>query len=591
MYPAVCRGAQRGKDPRSKIMRTRLQLCWLFVAVCSCDAGGGGEPDAGPDAAVDPSDAVFDEDRVLEVSIQIDEDDWDALRLQERHYLDVLGETCNVSPPVSPFTYFPATVAVDGEVTHGVGVRKKGFFGSISDEKPSLKLKFDEYASGQTFAGLTHLTLNNNLADPSQIKQCLGYRLFRQAGVAAPRCNLAVVEVNGRPLGTYSNVEPIKRTFIARHFASDGGNLYEGTLADFRPGWVDMFERETNEDDPDRSDVEALVAALEVDDDALLETVGELVDLDRFYDYWAMEVILMHGDGYARNTNNFYIYNDPTTGRFSFVPWGIDVILQPDQTWSWEQEPPPGVAWAVSALTRRLYLHPTSQAAYLERLQQLLDEVWDEEEILSEIDRMTALLAPHLTAYQEFIAKMQDEVRDYVVTRRAALEAILAQPPAVWDEPLRDPWCLDRIGEVAGDFAGSWGTLDADDPFAEGDGQLDLTVGSEIFEQEQAAVVAGHDASAAPVIRVLYRESEERAFVIEIPLDELDLDAALPHDFEIAPGEGAVHEILYSPLGDPVSIETLALFGGGSLLIEQLGLDAGAAVAGSFDASLYPYQD
>ena len=564
----------------------------LLAALCSCGQGegDGSGADAGPDAGSDPTDAVFDEGHVLQISISMDNGDWEDLRAQERHYLDVIGETCNVSPPVSPFTYFPADIAIDGVVTADVGVRKKGFFGSISDEKPSLKVSFSEYVDGQAFSGLARLTLNNNLADPSQIKQCLGYRLFRQAGVPAPRCNFAVVEVNGEPLGTYTNVETIKKPFLARHFGSDEGNLYEGTLADFRPGWANMFERETNEDDPDRSDIEALIPALEVDDGVLLETLAPLVDLDRFYDFWAMEVILMHGDGYARNTNNYYIYNDPTTGRFSFIPWGIDVILQPDQTWSWEQEPPPGVAWAVSALTRRLYLHPQSQAAYLARIQQLLDEVWLEDDILAEIDRMEALLDPHITEYEEFIAESMDEVRAYVVARRGQLEAILAQPPAIWDQPLRDPWCLDPVGEVSGDFAGSWGTLDADDPFAEGDGQIDLTVGAEVYDRE-AGAVAGFDASGTPVIRILVRESDERAFVIEIPLDELDLDVTLPHDFEIAPGGGAIHEMLYSPLGDPVSIETLALFGGGSLLIEEIGFTAGAAVGGSFEASLYPVQD
>jgi hypothetical protein len=48
-----------------------------------------------------------------------------------------------------------------------------------------------------------------------------------------------------------------------------------------------------------------------------------------------------------------------------------------------------------------------------------------------------------------------DEVRDFVANRRGALQAILDQDPATWDQPLRDPWCLDPIGRLSGDFWGN----------------------------------------------------------------------------------------------------------------------------------------
>jgi hypothetical protein len=573
---------------------TKLNPIWLLTSLTAAALCGCGPPDPGgvvavPGPVVDPSDAVFDPSRVLEISIAIDPDDWEELRHQERHYLDVLGPSCNVEPPERPYTYFPADIEIDGELVANVGVRKKGFFGSVNDDKPSLKVSFTEYVDGRRYAGLTRLTLNNNIPDPSQIKQCLGYGLFRLAGVPASRCNFAVVEVNGQPLGTFSNVESIKKPFLARNFGDDEGNLYEGTLADFRPGFVNMFERKTNKDDPDRSDVEELVPLMEADDEVLLEAIEPLIDLERFYDLWAMEVILMHGDGYARNTNNYYIYNDPQTGRFTFVPWGIDVILQPDQTWSWEQQPPPGVAWAVGVLTHRLYRYPPTRDAYLARIQHLLDQVWHEDEILAEIDRMVETLDPHITGYEEFIAEKQDEVRDYVVSRRGQLEAILAQPPADWDEPLRDPWCLDQVGDVSGDFTAGWGTLDAADPFAEGSGLVDLTVHDETHDAQPTAAIAGLDENEQPRIELLFWAWDLTALVIELQLDELDLDTALPHEFEIEPGEGAVYEVAYDSGGDPVSSETRAQFGGGSLLLEQIDPTDGGTVSGSFDGVLYPH--
>ena len=71
-------------------------------------------------------------------------------------------------------------------------------------------MKANEYVMGQKIAGLKQLTLNNNHQDETLISQCLGYSLFRAAGVPAPRCAFAHVTMNGVDLGVYSNVESVR---------------------------------------------------------------------------------------------------------------------------------------------------------------------------------------------------------------------------------------------------------------------------------------------------------------------------------------------------------------------------------------------
>jgi len=39
---------------------------------------------------------------------------------------------------------------VDGVRRERVAVRKKGFIGSLDDERPALKVRFDRYVEGQT---------------------------------------------------------------------------------------------------------------------------------------------------------------------------------------------------------------------------------------------------------------------------------------------------------------------------------------------------------------------------------------------------------------------------------------------------------
>jgi SAM-dependent methyltransferase len=210
----------------------------------------------------------------MEVVIEMAPGDFDALRHQSRSLLAMLGEGCQDGPNANPYTYFPATVTVDGNRLEMSAVRKKGFLGSASLSKPSLKISFDELVPGREFSGVEGLTLNNSKQDPSLLKTCLALKMFRDAGVPASRCSLAHVTLNGADLGIYMNVEPMTKRFLARHFVDNTGNLYEGQLSDLRPGFTATYEKKTNTGDPDRSDLDGLTTALMAADVDLEATLG-----------------------------------------------------------------------------------------------------------------------------------------------------------------------------------------------------------------------------------------------------------------------------------------------------------------------------
>ena len=194
-----------------------------------------------------PQDAYFGMGRVLDVAIEIAPDDWDTLRHQTRTFDDLMAEIekYNLSRPFADiYDWFSATVTIDGETHTEVGVRKKGFLGSQSDTKPSLKLRYDKYVDGQALGGvIERMTLNNSIQDPSMINTCLTYQVFAAAGSPSSRCNFATVTVNGKELGLYVHVEEIKAPMLARHFDSAEGNLYEGNISDFTPDYRGTIER------------------------------------------------------------------------------------------------------------------------------------------------------------------------------------------------------------------------------------------------------------------------------------------------------------------------------------------------------------
>lgn len=377
---------------------------------------------------------LFAPDHVLEVAIDMAPADWDALRAQTRREEDLLGrEDCLASPFPSPFTYFPATVTIDGAVIAEAAVRKKGFIGSLSADKPSLKISVDEYAPDARFHGLARITLNNAVQDPSYVAQCIAYALFDRAGLPAPRCSFAHVAVNGQPLGTYVHVESIEDELLAHHYGSSNGNLYEGTLSDFLPAWSGTFARKNDEgEEADWSDIEAVIAAAAAPDDELLAALDAAIDLDEFIRFWALESLIRHWDGYAGNVNNFWLYR--SGGRLHFLPWGTDQVLADRNPV--QGDGAPTSVYATGILAYRLYRHPEGRRRYLDAMRALLADVWDEGWLLGEIDRMAALVGPGI-ASPEFVPAVMSR-REFVMTRREAVRADLG---AEWPYDLRAPFC------------------------------------------------------------------------------------------------------------------------------------------------------
>ena len=160
----------------------------------------------------------FTLDRVAEIEIRMTADDWRDVRLSHR------DASLSVLPGADDgYQYRRAEVRIDGVVVSQVGVRKKGFIGSVVSTRPSLKVKFDEYMSGQSFAGLEGLTLNNNNQDQALLQQFLAYDLYTRAGVPAPQTSFARVRVNSEDLGVYTRVETIDKAFLRRVFGNDNG--------------------------------------------------------------------------------------------------------------------------------------------------------------------------------------------------------------------------------------------------------------------------------------------------------------------------------------------------------------------------------
>ncbi|MDJ0766405.1 MAG: CotH kinase family protein [Myxococcota bacterium] len=558
----------------------------LFAAIISCndaDLGASDPQDAGQQDtdSADETNALFDPNRLIDVRIELAPEDWDALRHEGRGLATVLSG-CDGD---FEYTYFNGTVTIDGTRVEQVGIRKKGFLGSLSVFRPSLKINFRKFVPDQTYSGMKRMTLNNDRQDPSHTHQVMSYALFRRAGVVAPRCNFARVSVNGEDLGIYSHVESIKKPFLARHFEDNDGNLYEGQLSDFTPGLLSTFELKTNKDDlvpgQEQPDLQRVVDALNVEDTALIAALEQVIDVDAFMTFWAMEVIVGHWDGYSGNRNNFYIYNNPTTNLFYFIPWGTDGAF--DSFHAFLPEIPSSV-YAWNLLAYRFYNYPETRALYQAKLRSLLDEVWHEDALLAEVDRIEALVSPEASALEK--------QRTFLSSRRAAIQAELETGGGIWSYPpiLELPECVPPVN-ISGTFDATWST--EQDLIIGENVSLSLMLNGEpqtflfILNTAGPAIDApnGIPKDYAMIQLVATRlEGNPLVVVIFLPPQLVKVGEPMFHGFETL---GVVVEII----DGPDNVKLLGYIGDGTISFAAAGTAEGDQVSGSFSGMLSSYGD
>jgi spore coat protein CotH len=389
-------------------------------------------------------DITYNSDEQLCVQIDIQNRYFSKLGKQYRfgrnsgdQFQGVIGHilTSCTEPFPDPYTYFPADLQVGSNNISMVGVRKKGFVGSVlggSEERPSLKIKSDKFVEGQLIAGQEKLTLNNNLSDPTRMRTCLTYQIFRDAGYPAPQCNLANVMVNGQSLGVYSHIEDVKEDFLEREFGNSTGSLYEITIVDFTLDYLSdglgRWEIETDATSEDPYLLEGVANALLSEDEDLEEQLALVLDIEMFITFWALETLLGHADGYSANSNNSFVYFDPNrSDRAVLIPWGPDDAMQemistPDSSETEEKEQDEETNFFVSGMiSKRLSVHPTLHAEYLNELERLLQDVWLEEEILE----YTETYANHIRGTEgdseEFQSEL-DRLQNWINSRREDIE-------------------------------------------------------------------------------------------------------------------------------------------------------------------------
>lgn len=323
------------------------------IVVVETDADFADWNEATHGASTDPNYAiVFNQTEVLRFDIEISETNWASM---QSDLADNIGSGGGPGgPSLTDFDpiWAPSSVHFNGIEWYNVGIRFKGNSSLQSayqsgNNKLSLKLDFDEYEdiSGdyvdQRFYGFRQLNLNNNYDDPSLMREKVGADLFRQFGLASAQTAFCVVYIDHGEgpiyFGVYALVEEVDDTVLDSQFADGSGNLYkpDGDAATFAQGTYDddEMEKKNNEESSDYSDVERLYEIINSSDRTtnteLWKTQLESVfNVDGFMKWLAANIVMQNWDTYGVMSHNYYLYNNPSNSKLTWIPWDNNEALQ-----------------------------------------------------------------------------------------------------------------------------------------------------------------------------------------------------------------------------------------------------------------------
>ena len=246
--------------------------------------------------------------------------------------------------------WVPVTISYGDETWDHVGMRYKGNSSlrsswSQGTKKLSFRLSFDKFeddhpeVDNQRFWGFKKMTFSNGFKDDSLMRDKLAADLFRDAGIPAARGAFYEVWVDfGQGptfFGLYTMIEDPSDEMLDVQFGDGDGNLYkpEGNAATWVDGTWDTehFEKKTNEDDSDWSDILAAWDALHGDRSDAPAWRAELeavFDVDGFLRWLAMNQAIVNWDTYGVMNHNYYVYSDPSDdGRVTWFPWDLNEAM------------------------------------------------------------------------------------------------------------------------------------------------------------------------------------------------------------------------------------------------------------------------
>ncbi|NNF34581.1 MAG: hypothetical protein HKN68_10755 [Saprospiraceae bacterium] len=233
--------------------------------------------------------------------------------------------------------YIPVKVTIDGTTLDSVGIRYKGIssFAWAKNDKKPLKLDFNEFVDDQSYRGVKKVNLHNAAADPSMLREYLGYKFLSDQGLPASRTVFSKVFINGKYWGLYLMVEQVDKTFLKHHLGVNKGMLVKNKgryrlnrILESKKDLEWYFDVKIRGEDQDYQQFLHLTNLINLSDDATFEKeISEIFDVDGFLKTVAVRLAIKDQDSFHTNGNNYYLYYNTSTGKILMIPWDLNLTM------------------------------------------------------------------------------------------------------------------------------------------------------------------------------------------------------------------------------------------------------------------------
>lgn len=240
------------------------------------------------------------------------------------------------------FPEVKSTVTVDGK-DYVVGLRFKGnssYMSSSRGLKRPFKIDFNKQVKGQSHEGITKLNLNNNFSDRTQIRETLAYEIFRRMGLPSPRTTLAKVGITlggeEKSLGLYTLVQQVDSNFLKEHYGTGEGMLLKpegarGGITYLGDDWSRYEKGYDPKGKPSATEQARLIAFAKLvhqaDEATFQKEIGSFLDTEGFAKFLAATAVTSNGDNFLGMGHNFYIWLNPKTNKFVYLPWDLNMAF------------------------------------------------------------------------------------------------------------------------------------------------------------------------------------------------------------------------------------------------------------------------
>jgi spore coat protein H len=322
-----------------------------------------------------------------------------------------------------------AKVPVGGKVRIGAtrldaGIAYSGR-GTLDDVKKSYELTFHGDAR---YRDRSSYRLAAQSSDGTGVKATIGFAAYAALGLPVPAVEPVVLYLNGIYQGLYHLLEPVDPEFyglrgipLANLLKAKYGNatFAPESLAKLEDAFDSKLDPETDHDL--RELILAINAEASPETNATLE---RLLDLDSFFAYIAVTVLLNQWDGFS---NNFFLHRAPGSPRFAWTPWDLDRLQ--DKTSPQAAYRAGATPFGSGLLCQRIFAVPEWRARYLELLRKGLHESLPLASMEERIDTASARISEAFAA---------DAVLSREARTAAATAAELKAQFAAWYRQLQE---------------------------------------------------------------------------------------------------------------------------------------------------------